>query len=109
MTDSFTVSYYDNNNLSIASIVDYVHITQCECNTICECPDETFARIRKCKTIHPFCVNVQNHTLNFIHLCVEISNDVNLINVNVLKDVCFHVKFEDFDYICEPVNILEFE
>ena len=108
-TESYIVSYDDNSKISIGSIQEYLHITNCNCKKMCDCDGQSYALIKKYKTINPFTVNIQEASLNFIHQCTEIVEYVYLINVNNLKDVCFHIQFEDINCICEPVNVLEFE
>lgn len=59
--------------------------------------------------MNPFTVNLRNRSLSFIHKYTDVSNDVTVININSLKDVCFHVKTGNLNYVSEPVNVFEFE
>ena len=70
----------------------------------------SYACIQIITTVNPFSVNMHGGVLKYVHECIEFCNSITIIDVNNLKDVCFHMKFENGkEYIFEPVNNIEFE
>lgn len=113
--DKKTTSYYvtyceDNVNIKIGIIQRYIRVTNCDCKKLCECPGKNYACIKQISTTNPFGVNIEGRTLEYIHEYVNISDNVSMIDVKDLKNVCIYVKLEnEKSYVCEPVNSLELE
>ena len=109
-TESYYVTYLDDRNVKIGVIENYIRATNCNCKKLCDCFGYSYACLRKIHTANPFFVRMPEITLQYIHKCIYVDNEITFIDVSNIKNVCIHIEFEnDKNYVCEPVNTLEIE
>ena len=111
-TNSTCAAYTTNDRLYFGIIRFFVRLTNCDCRMVCQCPASHYAVIKRCNFRSIFGTGIPRLELPFLHtLEVIIPNELDIIDVNYLRTVCFLVTRRDVNmtYIAEPVNTIEVE